>query len=166
MPNVGGCMTDDLSTALASEMNPLVASMGHGLFFGVIFSMAALNFFFFLSIRDRSYLYYVFYQLFFTVMIAADREVLETLFDLSNEASRHINDLMFPLTACCFAAFERRFLRTREYAPRFDRLLVAFIAFVAVAFLFVPFAPMSIATVHRHIVALSLPLSVPRPIRN
>jgi signal transduction histidine kinase len=163
MPGVDEDMVDAFSAAAASWGDPAIASMGHGLFFGVIFSVAVLNVFFYLSIRDRSYLYYVFYQLCFAVLIATDRGVLETLFGTSVDFSVQLNALAFPLCACCFAAFERRFLKTRQYLPRFDRVIVYYMVFVAVAFIFIPFSQHPLPMVHRRIVALTLPLFVLLP---
>jgi PAS domain S-box-containing protein len=163
MPGVDEGMSGDLYAVAVSRVDPAIASMGHGLFFGVIFSVAVLNLFFYLSIRDRSYLYYVFYQLCFAVMIATDRGMLEFLFGISADLNLQLNGLMFPLSACCFTAFERGFLKTRQYMPGFDRAIVFYMAFVSIAFFFVPFSQHSIPLVHRHITALTLPLFVLAP---
>jgi two-component sensor histidine kinase len=101
-----------------------------GIYHGAILVMLIYNFFLFLSIRDRSYLYYVLFNSGWVMaMLTLNGLAFQYLWP------RHPwwtnNSLLFFF---CFSfvwgvQFSRTFLQTWQHTPIFDRVLCVFIAF-------------------------------------
>lgn len=99
-------------------------SILYGIHIGILLVMILYNFFIYLSVKDRSYLYYVFYILF----IGLTQVTLTgyTLTYLLNGNAMLFNKaiVVFPaLAGICALFFIRNFLHTDVYMPRVNRLL-------------------------------------------
>jgi two-component system, sensor histidine kinase LadS len=114
-----------------------------GLFYGVVLAMGLYNFFLFLSLRDRTYLFYVLYVFFFGLdLFIVDGLALQHLWPGWLAWNRQA-DLFFGFLVIFWAvAFSRRFLGTRTVTLVADRLLAALqwsSGLVAVPLLFVSY---------------------------
>jgi signal transduction histidine kinase len=88
-----------------------------GLFAGIILIMVTYNFFLFLSVKDRSYLYYVIYILFMGLtQIGIDGYIYQYIWH-SNIKSTHL----FASISCIAALiFAQRYLRIKKLLPRIN----------------------------------------------
>lgn len=117
------------STPMASHLQDKYKDIFWGLYMGLMISMLLYNLFIFFGIKDRDYLFYVFYV----------ASVLITQINISGYAYQ----LLWPgapsiafyspfftpfLSGCASIAFTRRFLRTRIYTPRLDKIFLVFYA--------------------------------------
>ncbi len=98
-----------------------------GGYFGVMLAMAVYNFFLFLSLRDRRYLYYVLFTLAVAANVAAHYEFFhEFLLHGSDWLNSHLNIFTFCLAILASIKFVQNFLQTRERLPRLNRLYQGF----------------------------------------
>ncbi len=97
---------------------------GMGLYYGIMMVMVLYNFFLFLSIRDKNYLYYVLYIIFYALMqMIINGLAYEYLWP---ESPQWENQSFIVISAlnCFFAImFTQTFLHTKEYVPKLFRLL-------------------------------------------
>ena len=117
---------------------------GLGLYFGVVLVMIAYNLFLFLSVRDRSYLYYVAHILAFCMFMASQEGLAyEFLWPNSPWWAQRANPVLGGVSVLLVIQFARVFLRSRTMVPRLDLVLRIFqggcLLHLAVAF-FGPFA--------------------------
>ncbi len=106
-----------------------------GAYYGILLVMALYNFFLFLSIRDRSYLYYVLYILSFSLYQMTQNGLAYELFypDSWNNHYVHITQIiMLPL----IIKFVQSFLSTQSNTPRFHKILTVFIFTFIISFCF------------------------------
>ncbi|RMH60067.1 MAG: histidine kinase [Bacteroidetes bacterium] len=95
-----------------------------GLFFGFMLAMAGYNLFLLLSVRDRSYLYYVLYVLSFTAFFGVSRGYLQEI--AWPDAWRALPDglfLLVPIGSIWYLLFSQAFLQTRRWTPGIHRVL-------------------------------------------
>jgi hypothetical protein len=108
-----------------------------GMYFGIILVMFLYNIFIFLSIRDRSYFFYVLYILSVGLTQAVLNGYAFKYFwpELPWIAERG-TQLSGALVGIVTIFFVRHFLRTKTYAPKFNALLTifAFIYFISIVF--------------------------------
>jgi serine phosphatase RsbU (regulator of sigma subunit) len=102
-----------------------------GLHLGFILTMVLYNLFIFISVRDRSYLYYVLY-LFFLGMIFMidDGDGMELLWREYPWLDTHLTYFILPLVLIFNTSFTRSYLNTRINSPNSDRLLKILIGFM------------------------------------
>lgn len=95
-----------------------------GIFIGLILVMILYNFFIYLSVKDRSYLYYVFYSLFIglsstTLSGYTYRFIFPDYPDLN-----HLGIVVFPgIAGIAGNLFMMSFLQTKENSPRMHRFI-------------------------------------------
>jgi len=97
-----------------------------GIYFGAILVIACYNFFLFLSIRDKTYLYYVIYIISF-IIVQADLNgfAYEYLWPQSPKWE-NIAGLLAVISAIIFASlFCRSFLNTKKHSPLMDKALLS-----------------------------------------
>lgn len=99
-------------------------SMAYGLYYGIIAAMALYNLFLFFSLRDRAYLYYVFYTCSLLLyFFALNGLTLEYLFAGRRALDTRFNFFFLSLIFVTAGLFTRRFLATGKNAPWIDRSL-------------------------------------------
>jgi signal transduction histidine kinase/ActR/RegA family two-component response regulator len=104
-----------------------------GLIYGVLLGMLAYNLFIYLSVRDTSYLYYIFYIASFGLYQLSVNGAAVQYFWPDNPWWANAATPFFIGCAGLFGSqFARRFLQTATYSRWLDRLLLALIAFGAV----------------------------------
>lgn len=112
-------------------------------FFGVIIGVSILilvyNFFLYVSLRDKNYLLYVLYILFFFLISFDVNGVAFNYFWPNSVWLANGGAFLFAGLAILFSLiFTRSFLETRRHAPFFDKLLVGFMG-VAIFYAASPF---------------------------
>jgi len=100
--------------------------MIQGLYWGILFIMAGYNFFLFLTLRDKGYLFYV---LFMLNLLLADivRKYLPTQIQWPSQISVNTTIILLFIAALIFIfllQFAATFLMTKTYAPHLHRILV------------------------------------------
>ncbi|GEM_PF-2999099 len=95
-----------------------------GLYFGGLLALALFNFLLFLSLRDQRYLLYVLYAGFFGVgLLALEGVGNQFLWPASPRLSTLASNGAFSLAAVFAVLFAQRFLDSRHFTPRLNRLL-------------------------------------------
>jgi hypothetical protein len=95
-----------------------------GLYYGLMVSMVFYNFFLFLVLKDRSYLYYVAYVFFFTMFsLVFNGFIFPVLFPAHPLINNYFNMTVTILTLVLLIVFSRTFLQSASYAPGFDLCL-------------------------------------------
>lgn len=134
-----------------------------GIYTGVMLIMFIYNLFLFIIVRDRSYVYYVFYILFtWLTQISIQGYGLKYIWEASSPIN-HYSVVLYSLLGLCFAAlFTISFLNTKLFAPIAHKIFQAFILLTSlnIAFLFLfdkysAFIGMQILTIFGVIIALS-----------
>jgi hypothetical protein len=97
-----------------------------GLYFGIMVVMVLYNLFIYLSVRERSYLYYISYISAFTLFQASMQGYSFEYFWPSNTDWANINIPFLGVLSLFFASlFARNVLHTQELIPKFDKVLIA-----------------------------------------
>jgi signal transduction histidine kinase len=113
-----------LYTSRAFERGTIVESLLYGLLYGVMMAMACYNLFLWITVRERFYLYYVFYVVFFLlgdIAIKGFGAVLtQSVQVLWVRSLPHV----MPVSSLCAVLFARNFLRPAEYSPIADKVLL------------------------------------------
>jgi len=97
-----------------------------GVYWGILFIMVGYNFFLFLSLQDKGYLYYV---LFMLNLLLADilRRYLPPQVQWSNQVWLNATTILLPVAALAFIfllQFAATFLMIKAYAPQLHRILI------------------------------------------
>ena len=101
-----------------------------GLFFGLMISLALYNFLLFLSIRNRAYLWYVFYILTFTIFYLGVYGYFRFLFGsiIDNGISYWV--MLSSVFTCLFALlFGNQFLQIKQISPKLSKFIYLFVLF-------------------------------------
>ncbi|MCB1320552.1 MAG: hypothetical protein KDK34_09885, partial [Leptospiraceae bacterium] len=110
----------------------------YGLFYGLMLVMALYNFFIFLSVKDRAYLYYVLYILSFTLFFSLLHGYLFFfLYSLNFETLYGFAPATALLTSLCSMLFARKFFLLKEEFTRAYRAVTTLIVLHALA---IPFS--------------------------
>ncbi|MDT3427261.1 diguanylate cyclase (GGDEF)-like protein [Paenibacillus forsythiae] len=105
-----------------------------GIYYGMMLAMALYNSFLYVSIRDRVYLYFGLFVVFFTAMQAACDGLAYLYLWPGHSAWELKSGSVFVVLACLFACFfSRSWLPVRQYSPRMDRILRIWIAGLGLA---------------------------------
>lgn len=107
----------------------------YGIFYGIIAVMAIFNFFIFLSIRDRSYLYYILYSISMMIAFAYLNGYAQLFLWPDHPEINNITGVIMCLPAILALYFSRHFLLLRDHAPALDKtvgLLALGFALIAV----------------------------------
>ncbi len=105
-------------------MNVSTSQIVFGLYYGAMLVMLAYNLFVFFSVRDRSYLYYVLYYLFF-VVFQLSMNGLAYQYLWPDSVWWHNDSMPLLINLCIIFAiqFSRHFLHIKNHLPRVDRLM-------------------------------------------
>lgn len=108
-----------------------------GIFYGGAAIMILYNFFLFLSIRERSYFYYVIFQIAdILALLALSGVALRYLWPESPEINNTIIPFLIVLAHVLAIVFTRTFLDTRALLPKLDKVLSGILIFsIAILFL-------------------------------
>lgn len=99
-----------------------------GLFYGVLLVMAVYNFFLWISVRERNYAYYVVYMAGIGFTYACmNGFAYQFLWPHSPWWANQSLLFFMGWTQCAIAIFARTFLRTRDYVPVLDKVLLVFL---------------------------------------
>lgn len=99
----------------------------HALFYGAIIIMLLYNFFIFISLRDKSYLYYVFFIFSLLVFLAADGGFLvELAMPAQPRLDLYIRFISTPLLLLLYLFFSKSYLQVAKYLPGVNRLINGF----------------------------------------
>ncbi len=113
-----------------------------GIYYGIMLVMALYNFFLFVTIRDRNYLYYVLYTLAFIFgQLSFQGFAIEYLWPEGGEWNDRSIPSLIGLTFVFLILFTRSFLNLGRYAPRTDlflRVLLISISVYVLAAVFLP----------------------------
>lgn len=106
------------------------------LFYGAIIIMLIYNFFIFISLKDKSYLYYVNFIFFLIVFLAADDGFLaEIFFDQYPRWDLYIRFVTTPLLIISFLLFSNSFLQCKTFLPQAEtgiRILIALLFLIII----------------------------------
>jgi two-component system, NtrC family, sensor kinase len=117
-----------------------------GLYFGIILVMFLYNIFIYISIRDRSYLFYVIYILSVGLTQAALNGYAFQYFWPNNPwIAVRGTQLTGAIVGIVTIFFVRYFLQTKQYAPKFNLLLNIFALIYIISLGFTLFGPLTIA---------------------
>ncbi|HLD24265.1 MAG TPA: 7TM diverse intracellular signaling domain-containing protein, partial [Sulfuricurvum sp.] len=101
-----------------------------GIFYGGAAVMILYNFFLFLSIRERSYFYYVIFQIVnILTLLALSGDAFRYLWPDSPEINNVIIPFLIVLAHVLAIMFARAFLDTKALMPKQDRVLLFILAF-------------------------------------
>lgn len=118
-------LTDDIALAHYEGAN----STRVGIYIGIMSGMAFYNLFLFLAIRDRAYLYYVFFIAFGSLVQAALLGVLDKFTPEAVAFNRMNGNLTSSLAICFGILFSMRMLEVQHLSPLLQRVLKGFIVF-------------------------------------
>ncbi|MEM6582978.1 MAG: 7TM diverse intracellular signaling domain-containing protein [Pseudomonadota bacterium] len=113
----------------------------YGIFYGAIVILALYNAVMFVSLKDKSYLYYVLYVLAFTMVQASTTGMgQQFLWPTIDNATTRIALLAIILTNCLLVRFVIHFLSLEKYRPRLGRALhwLSLIVLIPAPFLALP----------------------------
>ena len=126
------------STWPAAAANLEVSMLANGLFYGVLLGLFAYNLFLYMALRERSYLWYLIYNMNMLLFMAAFDGLLWKWLPMGiSFQSISIYSLMF-LHCIVASQFSRHFLHTRERFPRIDWLLRCVIIIVGLTLISLP----------------------------
>lgn len=102
-----------------------------GILYGCLIVMLFYNLFIFISVRDTAYLYYVIYILcMIFAQLATNGHTFEFLWPRSTDWNKYSLLLFVVLLLCSAGQFSRAFLRTRQFSPWIDRVIIGLIAVI------------------------------------
>ncbi|MCE9596772.1 MAG: adenylate cyclase [Spirochaetia bacterium] len=105
-----------------------------GGYYGILGVMAVYNFFLFLSLRDKGYLYYIIYISFFGLFLLSQYGLAyEYLWPTWNTIARKLNPVLAAALEASTLLFTRTFLNTRINTPGLDRVLRIVLVGAAIA---------------------------------
>lgn len=123
------------------------STIGLGLYYGIMLVMLLYNGFLYLSIRDRSYLYYVLYLGFFaTTMLGLNGIAFAHLWPDSPWLANHAPPTLAALASLCGLLFARHFLRLDRTFPQIRQSLNIMIWVEILLIIFAAFADHAITT--------------------
>lgn len=135
-----------LWNARAFPMRDMLRTFWFSVFFGIMFAMSLYNLFLFISIRDRSYLYYVFYILFVTEYFALISGYIAYLVPDSWIGYLPVLGPVVALVATIFALlFARKFLLLAEKDPLLAKAANVVLALHILSLASLPFIPVTAA---------------------
>ncbi len=121
-----------------------------GIFYGSLLIMAAYNFFIWLSVREKSYLYYVAFVISFGLLLASiDGFTFQYLWPQAVWWNNRAIVIILALTLFLSLAFSKNFLNTKRYNPKLDQMLSGYMALmvlVTIAGFYFPYSQMIVIT--------------------
>ena len=111
-------------------------NLGLGLYFGIMLVMALYNLFVYVSMRDRTYLYYVTYILGFSFWLFSYYGFsFQYLWPNSPNLGNQSTVVLTCFWTIFMSLFVRSFLNSAQYLPLFDRLMKVFIVLMILTIL-------------------------------
>jgi serine phosphatase RsbU (regulator of sigma subunit) len=95
--------------------------LGYGIYFGIMVVMALYNLFVFFTLRDKTYLYYVFYVLFVAIAYGTDKGYTNEFLWVNNEYLNFYFPTLISLTGIFIVLFTTSFLHTSIHTPRLHK---------------------------------------------
>lgn len=130
----------------ALEQHETYEQYGLGVYYGIIVAMCLYNFFLFLFIRDKSYLYYVIYISCLGLFAFSQNGLaFQFLWPDSPAIAKWFNPVGCGATLISVILFTRHFLQTKNYTPFLDRLLKLEIPLVGLIYVFVALSEFQIS---------------------
>lgn len=113
-----------------------VSRMGYGLYYGAILVMFLYNLFVYLSVRDRSYLYYIFYiSAVYTAHMSVDGLAFEIFWPNSPLFANYSLSFSLVLAVLTAVLFAREYLCTKQFSPRWDFASKLFLGIATLGFI-------------------------------
>ncbi len=101
-----------------------------GFFYGMIVIVSLYNLLMFLALKERQFLYYILYVVFFGVYFMADNGTgFQYLWPNSPGLNEKSNAFFLYIVVLWAMLFTREFLDTKNQFPAFDRIILGYIAF-------------------------------------
>ncbi|WP_176215233.1 diguanylate cyclase [Cytobacillus gottheilii] len=153
--------TDSFFQAPVTLWTPVAFSAQHsdsqmmfGLFYGIMIAMMIYNSFLYLSLREKTYLYYILFIAGFTTMQAIwDGYAFEWLWGDYPWWALRSNAFFILFTSLFGLLFAKHFLQLKSIAPRLDKWVLIFTAICSVS-LIIPFIfPIGVATMASTVIA-------------
>ncbi|MFI8684822.1 diguanylate cyclase [Rossellomorea sp. NPDC077527] len=114
---------DPIAFSEANYMNQSI----HGIFYGIMLAMILYNTFLFLSLKEKSYLYYILFVSGFTMMQAVwDGFAFQFIWGDFPWWALRSNSFFIIWTSLFALLFAKHFLQLREHAPRLHRVVTIF----------------------------------------
>ena len=136
--------------------NQHVIDFCQGIYFGIMLLMVFYNLFIYFSLHDRSYLYYVIYGTFMTLMNAClNGYAFEYLWPANPSFNRY-EDLVTACLGISGIVFAVNFLQTKKYYPRMHKMLVSYSLVFVICMLLVVTQHFMLATIIAEIGSLAL----------
>ena len=124
----------------AFQENRINESVFLWMFYGIMFALAIYNLFIFVSTRDLTYLFISLFTISMTLHSMSFNGLgFLYLWPFSPEWGNMANLVFNNFNIITAILFSRKFLDTRIRTPRYDRLLLACLAFVTATFILIPF---------------------------
>ncbi|MEW5914614.1 MAG: diguanylate cyclase [Thermodesulfobacteriota bacterium] len=128
-----------------------------GVVYGVLLAMLLSNLVFFISLRDRTYLYYVFYVASMLLFALATYTQLNLMLDLSPRLDQTLIWLFVGMVLSTGLIFARAFLRSWLITPRLDKVLQGLLGASCLILLAAPLGLFRFAGWFSHLLALLAP---------
>lgn len=116
------------------ERATLIESLLYGLLYGVMTAMVCYNLFLWVTVRERFYLYYVFYVSMFVVGDIAIKGFGSVLTQSLQIHWVRLLPHVMPLSSLGAVLFARSFLRPVDYSPTADKILLGAVVFHLIIF--------------------------------
>ena len=129
-----------------------------GIIFGVLAAMLLTNLFFYTTLRDPAYLYYVVYVLGILFFEASLYGQWDVWFELSPSINQRVPWLAAGFVSTLAALFTRSFLRTRLLTPIYDKILKIFAGLGILEFGLAAVGSYALASQTAHFLGLSGPI--------
>jgi diguanylate cyclase (GGDEF)-like protein len=130
----------------------------YGVYTGVLLSIALYNLLFYLTLRQRVYLYYVFYIVFTILYFLASVNMFQEWFLMrSPDLDFRLRQGLLSLAVLPCFAFTRSFLLTAQHAPRLDAIMRVAMVGWSVFVCLVPALPLSTLDVVSSLMGLISP---------
>jgi signal transduction histidine kinase len=108
-----------------------------GVYVGIILALLAYNLFIYFSVKDRTYIVYVFYLLFISLTQLTLLGYPFKYFWPNSPSFEHLSIILFPALGGTFAIlFTKFFINTRYFVPKIDRLFIPVFVVYFLAFVF------------------------------
>lgn len=100
-----------------------------GIYYGAATVLVIFNIFMFLSVKDRSYLYYILFQSNLIITLAIRDDLFDHWFPLGDFFWRRHLNLFANISLSLIIVFARSFLQTKSELPKFDVWIKSVLAF-------------------------------------
>ncbi len=122
--------------------NNSISLLGYGFYCGLLLTIAIYNIYLFVLLRDRVYLYFVAYIVFFTLLqLSLHGFVRQYLLPDEALLDNYVMRILILVSAIASLLFSRRFLNLKEHSPVVDRCLLGLIVADTILIPIVVFLP-------------------------